>query len=93
VSYSLVHDGTKQNCFNQHLHASISSRQEISATIKVKTRNFLRIQEKSKQKQNLGWFSIFFIVNKQPYKFLFLMRGLFCLAHSLLQPIQKKQYS
>jgi len=87
VSYSLVHDGTKQNCFNQHLHASISSRQEISATIKVKTRNFLRIQ-KNKQK-NLGWFSIFFIVNKQPYKFLFLMRGLFCLAHSLLQPIQK----
>jgi len=30
LSYSLVDDGTKQNCFKQHLHASISSRHIFS---------------------------------------------------------------
>jgi len=87
VSYSLVHDGTKQNCFNQHLHASISSRQEISATIKVKTRNFLRIQKKK------SWLVQHFLHRKQTALQISVFNAWIILFGALNSPAHPKKNS
>jgi hypothetical protein len=86
VSYSLVHDGTKQNCFNQHLHASISSRQEIFCYHQSEDQKFSQNSEKTK-----SWLVQHFLHRKQTALQISVFNAWIILFGALTSPAHPKK--